>query len=151
MYRCQHIYSCLNKKVQVLDQELREWQARSANVERQLDIAHQVNRQLYRQLRKPDEGKDVYFTNKSTPHLPIETSNSSPQQFGQQSWNLNSKEKDKQKRCQYCKRMNHEEEKRWRKNKKCLQCGSSEHQVRNCSVKKKDIRQSSYGISQALG
>ncbi|XP_071912345.1 uncharacterized protein [Coffea arabica] len=40
--------------------------------------------------------------------------------------------------CGYCGRKNHTEDACWRKLKKCLRCGSSEHQIATCPVKNRE-------------
>ena len=48
----QTTYSYSSRVVMALDQELKEWQVRVAFLERQLEIAHQENASLHRQLKE---------------------------------------------------------------------------------------------------
>ena len=42
--------------------------------------------------------------------------------------------------CGFCGKPNHTEDNCWRKEKKCLRCGSAEHQIASCPVQPREMR-----------
>ncbi|XP_071933848.1 uncharacterized protein [Coffea arabica] len=42
--------------------------------------------------------------------------------------------------CGFCGKPNHTEDNYWRKERKCLHCGSAEHQIANCPIQPREIR-----------
>ena len=143
--RCRYNYSYPNQVVTALEQELKKWQAHSADVEAQLSLAHQVNYDLRQQLMEQNESNVTRNTRENTPHPQIEVGESSCMSPNEQGQNINAEGKAKQKECRYCRKANHEEKDCWKKARKCLKCGSTKHQIRDCLQMKESTGQLSQG------
>ena len=119
-----YAYSYSNRVVMTLDQELKEWQARAALLEQQLEIARQENFSLHCQL-KEQRG----LTEKTLP-LPIEKKKTLRKLLNESSENVTITKKAM--KCHHCGKANRKKKDCWRKTGKCLKCGSSEHRIKDC-------------------
>ena len=120
----QTTYSYSSRVVMALDQELKEWQVWVAFLERQLEIAHQENASLHRQLK---EQKDV---TQNTLPLQDEENKMSRKRIRGQGQNMNTEKKVRN--CHHCGKGDHIEKDCWKKAGRCLSCGSTEHQIKDC-------------------
>ena len=136
--RCRYNYSYPNQVVTALEQELKKWQAHSADVEGQLSLAQQVNYDLCQQLMEQNESNVTRSTRENTPPPQIEIGESSRMPPNEKGQNIHAEGKTKQIECLYCKKANHEENECWKKTGKCFRCGSSKHKIRQCPVIKKN-------------
>ena len=120
----QTTYSYSSRVVMALDQELKEWQVRVAFLERQLEIAHQENASLHRQLK---EQKNV---TQSTLPIQDEENKRSRKRLRGQGQNMNTEKKVEN--CRYCGKAKHKKKDCWKRTGKCFRCGSSEHKSKDC-------------------
>ena len=121
-YQTTNSYS--SRVVMALDQELKEWQVRVAFLERQLEIAHQENASLHRQLK---EQKNV---TQSTLPIQDEENKRSRKRLRGQGQNMNTEKKVEN--CRYCGKAKHKKKDCWKRTGKCFRCGSSEHKSKDC-------------------
>ena len=95
-----------------------------AFLERQLEIAHQENASLQRQLK---EQKNV---TQSTLPIQDEENKRSRKRLRGQGQNMNTKKKVEN--CRYCGKAKHKKKDFWKRTGKCFRCGSSEHKIKDC-------------------
>ena len=100
-------YSYSNRVVTALDQELREWQARSVHLERQLRIVRQDNFNLRCQLEEWNKGTINHCTIGKTPSPQVEKGESSRKQSNEQGQGGAATKKARIIRCCHCGKLNH--------------------------------------------